>query len=251
MRDFRLGNLTCVEIKDYLEHSALPGVIIPTGPIEEHGPHLPIGTDYLNAEKVAQMVAEKCNCLVAPTIPLMYCGIASECIGSYGIDLKTLEMIARDLTYKLGQDGFKKILWGTGHGGQSMIAIQDGIQNAKELHELDGTANFDASCIGHKVGNWWEKITIETENDGHAGEIETSAVLYLSPMIVGELPPADFHMKVGSKIIVSKSGINGDPMKATYGKGCVIVTSIVDYLVNWITSPVGSIVTQKFDPKEV
>ena len=243
MRNCELGNLTCIEIEDYLKTSALPGVIIPIGPMEEHGPHLPIGTDYLNAEKVAQMVAEKCDCLVAPTIPLMYCGIGSGSIGSYGVSPETLMMLTSDLTYKLAKDGFKKILWGTGHGGQSMDEVKHGIQYARKLLFTKGMAvDFDADCIGHMVGDWWKKITIETANDGHAGEVETSAVMYLSPeMIVGELPPEDYHTKVGSKTIMSKSGINGDPRKATKEKGEVIVNSIVDYLVKWITSPVGSI----------
>ena len=243
MRDCGLGNLTWVEIEDYLKTSALPGVIIPIGPMEEHGPHLPIGTDYLNAKRVAQMVAEKCDCLVAPTIPLMYCGIGGDCIGSYGVSPETLIMLASDITCKLAKDGFKKILWGTGHGGQSMEEVKHGIQYARKLLFTKGIdVDFDADCIGHKVGDWWKKITIETENDTHAGEIETSAVLYISPeLICGDLPPADYHTKIGSMDIVSKSGINGDPRKATIEKGRVTVTSIVDYLAEWMNSPVGNV----------
>jgi len=243
MKQRLMSLMTWLQITDYLKNTVLPGVIIPIGPMEEHGPHLPIGTDYLNAEKVSLMVAERSGCLVYPTIPLMYCGIGSDCIGSYGVSPETLVMLASDITYKLAMDGFKKILWGTGHGGRSMTLVKCGIQNAKKLSFMNSNnLDFDSDCFDHLVGNRWKEIVVVTESDGHAGEIETSAVLYMSPeMIVGELPPADYHTKVGSKIIVSKSGINGNPRKATAKKGEVIVTRIVDYLVKWITSPVGSI----------
>ena len=243
MRDCRMSILTCFEAAKYLDKSALPAVIIPIGPMEEHGPHLPNGIDFLNAEKVALMVAEKSGCLVYPTIPLMCCGISNGCIGTCDISPETLLMLTSDITFKLAKDGFKKILWATGHGGRSVDEVRHGIQYARKLLFIKGIdADFDADCIDHKVGGWWEKIIKETANDGHAGEIETSAVMYLSlELIVGDLPPADFHTVVGSKIVVSHSGINGDPRKATKAKGEVIVNCIVDYLVNWITSPVGSI----------
>lgn len=243
MKQRLMSLMTWLQITDYLKNTALPGVIIPIGPMEEHGPHLPIGTDYLNAEKVALMVAERCDCLVAPTIPLMHCGIGDDYIGSYSIGLKTLEMIVSDITLKLAKDGFKKILWGTGHGGRSMDKVKLAIGYARARYRLNFYPDdFDAACIGHKVGDWWKEITIEIVDDGHAGDVETSAVLYMSPeLICGKLPPADYHRKKGSRTILSKSGINGNPRKATVEKGEVIVTRIVEYLAKWMDSPVGSI----------
>ena len=55
--------------KQYLERMEKdPLVIIPTGACEVYGPHLPMGTDLLVAKRIAELVAEETDALIAPTI---------------------------------------------------------------------------------------------------------------------------------------------------------------------------------------
>lgn len=48
--------------------------ILPIGAVEAHGPHLPLGTDNLLAERLARLLADRTNSFVLPTLPMGKCG---------------------------------------------------------------------------------------------------------------------------------------------------------------------------------
>ena len=78
---------------------------------------------------------------------------------------------------------------------------------------------------------------VETENDGHAGEIETSRLLYLAPDLVKgrakeEYPefPAPFIAR--DKVKYWENGVWGNPQKATTEKGKKLIKVSVDKVVD-------------------
>lgn len=230
-----LAKMTEPEVIEYLRTNPVPSIMIPIGPVELHGPHLPVGIDFLNAEAVALLVAGRYPCIVAPTIPVMFCGSSSDRTGTISVSCSTICAIAYDMTKSLIDKGFKRILFGSGHGGDSVRAVISGINEAK----MGLCSDCKVGCLAHRIGGWWEKVKIETPNDGHAGEVETSAAMYLHRHLVrGPLPPADFHeIANGMVVTISKSGINGDPQKASWGKGKIIIESIVGTIVEWFETP--------------
>lgn len=224
--------LTWPNIENYLaEHPNDATIIIPIGPIEEHGSHLPIGTDIISAIKIAQLVAEKHHCLVFPAIPLMVCGISRETTGTYSISSKTLRLITKDLVLQFVKKGFRQILFFTGHGGYSLKIIREVIDEITSTIHVNFKAdiiNFEEACPDQN-----EIVGTTDILDTHAGGIETSRAMFLTPEnIKYPLPSANFH----NKRELSPSGICGDPQRAEKEKGQIIVEKTISIILNWLNN---------------
>jgi|WetSurMetagenome_2_1015567.scaffolds.fasta_scaffold144198_2 creatinine amidohydrolase/Fe(II)-dependent formamide hydrolase-like protein len=189
----------------------VPGgkVIIITGSLEQHGPHLPLNTDLLIAEAVATKVAETIGAVVGPTIPA---GISPEHIGFPGtvtLDEDTFRDIVSEVADSLRKHGFNDIIIINGHGGNNMV-----------LDSLD---------IGARVVN----LTGLMRAYDHAGEVETSLILHIRPGLVhkGEIKKHDFRWpgKKGWKDTrdFSISGVLGDPTAASIDKGKEYLDALV------------------------
>lgn len=170
----QLRHMTWPETKRRLRKDI---VLIPAGSTEQHGHHMPLGTDHLIAERLAAEVAEKLDCIVAPTIPY---GISSEhrqFPGTVWISFESFRMILTDICRSLGRHGAKKIVLVNAHGGQQFAAqyiarhlrdegIYLGVHEWWEAH----TEEFDNATYGKKARHW-----------GHGCVKETSLGLALFP----------------------------------------------------------------------
>lgn len=220
-------------------------VLIPTGAIEQHGPHLTIDTDIYNADAIARAVAQrvaKQNVLVAPPI---WWGTSPHHLGFPGtISLKneTFTSILLDTINSLKPHGFYRFLIINGHGGNI------------------GNLTASVSKIGEECGisipalSYWQTIIdvlikvgeSEIGGMGHACEMETSLALYLRPEDVDmakaiidmpkQLTPwscIDFRQPGFLSIPLdlkrdSKAGIIGNPLLATREKGETIFNAAVE-----------------------
>ncbi|OHB76059.1 MAG: hypothetical protein A2Z34_04230 [Planctomycetes bacterium RBG_16_59_8] len=155
-------------------------VLIPTGSTEQHGLHLPLGTDHLIAERLALDVADRIGCLVAPTIPY---GISSEhrhFPGTMWISFEAFCSFVGDICISLARHGARKTILVNAHGGQQ-FAVQ---YLARQLRD-------EGIFLG--VFEWWEGITPEFDRDvygpaakhgGHGCVKETAVGLHLFPGLV-------------------------------------------------------------------
>ncbi len=84
-------------------------VIIPFGSLEEHGPHLPLGTDTLHALEVAERAARLYPLLVAPPVPYGLCRSTSEHPGTISISGNTLKSLTLDIGRELYRQGCRQI----------------------------------------------------------------------------------------------------------------------------------------------
>jgi creatinine amidohydrolase len=229
-------------------------ILLPVGAVEMHGTHCPVGSDSLNAQKIAELVAKKTGTLVAA--PIWY---GAHMYMQYGfpatvpIRSDVLKQFAKDVITGLAKNGFKKIIILNGHGQQWVYV--------GALHELAlETGAFIA------IATWWELIrgtiaeTCET-HFVHADETETSVALYLYPELVDmtkagkESAPSVVDKKWFSgpvgismegqfpghnitsnypQVEVYKLGILGDATKATKEKGEKLVTAVVNKLSEFI-----------------
>lgn len=102
--------------KQYLERMEKdPLVIIPTGACEVYGPHLPMGTDLLVAKRIAELVAEETDALIAPTIEAGESSALASFPCTFAMPRKILEDYLDYILGKVLKDGAKKILFITGH----------------------------------------------------------------------------------------------------------------------------------------
>jgi creatinine amidohydrolase len=164
--------------------------VLPLGATEQHGPHLPSGTDTLAVESIARDAAE----IAARSIPVMltpalpFGSSAHHLVygATLSLSTETYYKVLCDLLESLVQDGFSKIFLLNGHGGN---------------HELAQLAARDVALrqpVRIAAGSYWtiawEALTAAGAHGnrrlpGHAGDFETSVILSLRPELVSERKP--------------------------------------------------------------
>jgi len=231
MRSYYLGELTWVDVKEFLKKHKT--IIVPVGSCEQHGPHLPLDTDAYDAFWLSMKAAEKAQCaLVAPPI---YYGVSLHHMdfpGTITLSPQTLEQTAYEIGLSLTEYGFKRILFENGHGGNTP-SLEAAAQRLKI--ETDAFVVVDTVSL---IPDFIEQ-NIETPFDAHAGEFETSTTLAnRENAVVKERItkpklslPKSKYMKIGLKEAgpkvswafrtkeISDTGVIGDPTKASKEKG--------------------------------
>jgi creatinine amidohydrolase len=166
-------------------------LIIPVGAVEQHGPHLPLGTDALVGAELARRVAERQGAVVAPAI--CYAARSSprsggggrSFPGSTGVTAQTLIAVVRDLTSEFFRTGFTRLAYLNAHYENSSL-VYEALTEAIEPYQ--------DTCKAVMI-NWWEQI--RQEDIGrifgdrfpgweaeHAGVAETSLMEELCPELV-------------------------------------------------------------------
>ena len=113
----RLANVTCKKVEEYLTRSQT--VVIPVGSIENHGKHMPLGTDTLIPDKIVELLEEKSGVMIAPTIPYGATNTIMGCTGTITLGTDGLVMILTKVTDSLFRYGFRKFVILNGHGGNN------------------------------------------------------------------------------------------------------------------------------------
>jgi creatinine amidohydrolase len=172
-----LPHMTWPEVEELLQRTDM--VIIPVGSLEQHGLHLPIGTDSLDGIERAKLIAQRTDALVAPILLPGNSPYHMEFPGTITLSLETLERVYVEAAESLLRHGFRRFLILNSHGGNAVLSrfIADRIN-----HETAGIAVElgEASAPFRKR----EPSTEPREFDRHAGVGETSGALYLIPSLV-------------------------------------------------------------------
>lgn len=211
-------------------------VYIPFGATEEHGPHLPLSTDTLQAVSVGRRLAERRPLFVAPAVSYGVCRSTSQHPGTVTITTATLKSLVCDIVSSLYRHGLRNFILLTGHaGGTHNAALVDA---GEELLLLFADVKI-AVLTEYQLAADEGRGLIETPGDSHAGEIETSRMLYSHPHLVKgeaqrEFPTFPMGMLVRNKRQYWPGGVWGDPTKATADKGAKIEQLVVDALERFV-----------------
>lgn len=187
----RLQELTRGDCRAAAERGAM--VVLPVGATEQHGPHLPIGTDTLQVEHVALEAATRTDgsppVLVAPTLPFGCSPHHLPFGGTISLGSETLLRVLLDIGASLAASGFSRLFLLNGHGGNHQL-VQVAARDIVLAHGIDVAA-----------ASWWHLAAdalvahgAATVGDvpGHAGAFETSLVLALRrDLVADELPVRD------------------------------------------------------------
>jgi creatinine amidohydrolase len=251
-RDFLLSELkgvfweksTWEEISERLK--CVDTAILPCGSIEQHGPHLPVDVDYYDAVYLAQKVVEACSeprPFIVPAIPYGVSYHHEDFKGTLSVSNNALSLFVYDIGLNLARNGIKKIIILNGHG-----------DNAPTLNFAAQMINRDAHifvCVesGESSDPDLAKL-IKTPNDIHAGEIETSMTLAIRPEYVRMEKAVDNTLTFGSNYMdfsskrgvpwyvrtkkISRTGIMGNPTKATAAKGTQMWEIMITHLVRFV-----------------
>ena len=161
----QLKDMTWQEAKNAFKNTKLG--IIPTGSIEQHGPHLPLGTDFIIADYLAKEVSKKVESIVTPTIPIGFAAYHQDFEGTLSIPTEILASYYQSVADSLILYGITHILFINGHGGNG-TALTTVCHN---LRDRGITAAFI---------QWWQitgEMKVEWEPTGHADISETSLML--------------------------------------------------------------------------
>ncbi len=236
-------------------------VLIPVAQVAQHGPHLPVSTDVIQAEEACRRTVERLRhlgnvILLGPTIPFGHSPTHRAFSGYLSLRPGTLTRVLFDIVESLTQQGFQRfVVFNVGGGNWA------GLENAAFRIHRDLAAEiyllgwFEMSPIW---GPFLETHKPEIgEHDGHAGELETSCVLAVAPDLVDvslapryhsafyaeidNLPFANMNMNEKCRAVgcwdlsvISANGMWGDATAATAEKGDKIFNAVAEALASHI-----------------
>jgi creatinine amidohydrolase len=232
-----MAHLTMPEFEAALAKTTT--VIIPFGSVEEHGPHLPLGTDTSHALEVATRAAQLYPVLVAPPVYYGLCRSTSEHPGTLSISGNTLKALVLDISRELYRQGCRQIILLTGHAGGTHVAalIEAGEQLLRELPEIRVAVVNVLELLTEALKQTPELV--QTKGDSHAGEVETAIMLAAHPELVRGTASAEWP--AFPKFILARrkrkfwpGGVWGNPGAGTREKGEKILKHEVNFLVDLV-----------------
>jgi len=228
--------------------------VLPLGTIENHGSHLPVGTDSILVSEVAKhAVSRTCDdvpLLVLPAVWAGYSEMHTMFPGTVTTDQRTLLSVLESTAGSAFQNGFDAVLLLNGHGGTiSLVGCAvNSIGSHHPEKEVTGLTYFSLTS----------PVLEETRDSDiggvlHGGELETSLMLHLRPELVGELDEdamsevpyeramADLNDPGDLQIYrdfakYSDHGYLGAPKEATAEKG--------EQILNHVSRELASILTE-------
>jgi creatinine amidohydrolase len=216
-------------------------VILPLGSLENHGWHLPFGTDALTAHSLALDIAARLpKTAVLP--PVNYGASDHYRSFSFTVSLQfdTEVSLINDILESVYREGIRKVFIMNAHDG-NISPIDIASRNAKVAHPDYRIVSLDA---------WWYLVANELPPDffdvwnglGHAGEGETSMSLALFPDLcepskaVGVVPNLPPHVDIKWTFDeLTNTGASGDPTRASREKGLKMREILIDTVVSILT----------------
>jgi creatinine amidohydrolase len=192
-----LQEMSWFDVQEYLKNSDM--AIIPLGSTEQHGKHMPLGTDYYEAFGMCKMISEWTGVIVAPVLFVGYSEYHSGFPGTLSLKPETMEQVLFESVEMLIKYGFRRFMFFNYHGGNNIV-------QQKVIHRINHTTEATAIAVG--IGGSIQKNDDGEFFDWHAGKSETSIMLYLKPELVklerAEKPEIRFTPQVQELYELSK-----------------------------------------------
>jgi creatinine amidohydrolase len=240
MTIYRLEEMTWTEL-DRLDRE-LCVAWIPISPIEEHGPHLPLGTDLFGARDMAALAAdllrqrdETLHNLLVPAIPLGGCRVTADFPGTISIRGTTLSQVVYDVCTSLAIHGFRYMLIANHHlDPVHMKAILKAVDEVSDHHPdvriTEVLSRVVFSGLGTKAKQLGEEMGLDMAREIHADARETAYFRYRYPELYKRptepLPPVRIDVRAEMlkgvptfKQMGAALGYLGSPEAATQALG--------------------------------
>lgn len=195
-----------------------PLLVLPVGATEQHGPHLPLGSDALVAEAAAAALASRLDAVLVPVLAIGASGEHQGFAGTLSIGAEALRLVVVEL-------GRSAALWA---GGVVVVNAHGG--NVDALRAAVGQLRDE----GHRA---LLVLLAVPGGDAHAGRTETSLLLHLHPGLVGDERPVGNREPLAGLLpalrregvaALSPSGVLGDARGASAEEGERVLAAMVD-----------------------
>jgi creatinine amidohydrolase len=175
-------------------------ILMAVGSTEQHGPHLPLGTDSLIGDKLMERIALRLGkTLVAPTIRVGCSEHHMMFAGSMTLREEVLEEVLVDCCRSIARHGFRTIILIPTHGGNVSTVVRTAERLKREsLSAKVSSLPCDSAFIGAMVEIGSKYNRTPGEVGGHAGHLETSTVLADYPELVDMAKAARGNVDLGS-----------------------------------------------------
>jgi creatinine amidohydrolase len=243
-----LQNLTWEEVQNGIKEGK-GTIILPVGSTEQHGPHLPVGTDTMVAMVLAEAAARETGVLVAPPLWFGWSPHHMVLPGTITIRPEILLEVGYDIIESLQQHGFKNFILVNGHRLVNIAWLQIAAERAKRKLGVN-VVIFDPAYMSKEITGelGWGEV-------GHADEIEGSHMWHCFPELVKMERAKDhpYHHKElyhvdprynddtlcyvpstpqeQSELVTDSGGAAGEPSKASLEKGNLYHQHLVKRLV--------------------
>jgi creatinine amidohydrolase len=179
---FRWDELTASDWPAALERSART-CVLPIGILEKHGPHAPIGSDLIHVREWSARAARQEYAVVFPDYFYGQINEARQQPGTFSLPPAVVWDLLQSTCDEIGRNGFDKIVIVNGHGGNPQllryfIQTQLGKRRDYVVYLFDPAPD---PALAEKVKQLRRS---DPAGDMHAGERETSTLLYLRPDLV-------------------------------------------------------------------
>jgi creatinine amidohydrolase len=210
--------------------------ILPIGAgAKQHGFHLPMNADRIQAEWLAARIADRVDCVIWPTVSYGYYPAFVDYAGSCSLSAPTFEALIHEIAAGI-----------IGYGCRALFVLDTGISTLAPVDRaLTRPGNPDLLHLKVHDGPRYRRAAkelTEQSHGSHADELETSCMLVLAPHLVnmaraeaspalrretpGPLTPSDT-----TSPNYSRSGSFGDPTLATRAKGEALLAAMADDMV--------------------
>jgi creatinine amidohydrolase len=242
MSALHLDRMTWPEISEQIK-SGRRTVVVPFGSTEQHGRHLPLGTDSVIGDEVGRELAERLNAFLAPTLRFGCSEHHLAFAGTISLAEDTFRKVVGDVIRSLCKHGFQRIILFPTHGGNfaplrqacAEVGPMEGVK-ILAFTDLEGLTK----AAFHSSGNFGVD---PVKSGAHAGEWETSVMLCLRPGLVNMEQAAEGYLGSISEVMVKfrsglenldQNGVLGDPRMGKAEAGKRYLKDIVEFLHQWV-----------------
>lgn len=167
---------------------------LPISPLEEHGPHLPVGTDLLTvrdaateAIKILNKKKPELSYVLLPVIPVGYCSFNTDFPGSISVSGKVVRDIVYSVGLSLGNHGFKYLIVCTYHMALGHLkGIYSAMKKIESKFDMKTSEPWAPYFHSKETEKREPKLGFDTSKEIHAGFRETSLMKYQYPYLVDE-----------------------------------------------------------------
>ncbi len=225
-----LERMTYPEVERLAARAEL--ALLPVGPPEAHGPHLPVGTDSIAARELCDRAARELavrgvECLIAPLLSYCLAEVAGPFPGTISVRPEVVMALVADICRGLARSGFGRTLIVSGHAEEeNLAALRAGAEQASYERTRAQVSRWYGDALPQLLHLLEED---HPEHDIHAGEWETALVLLRAPELVDRealdvLPPnwgtrdISERRAAGARTfpeLGAPEGYSGDPRRAT------------------------------------
>jgi creatinine amidohydrolase len=146
----RLKDLNWMDVERYLEHDSR--IILITGATEQHA-YLSLMTDILIPERIADVVTQRTNVLIAPPLNFGISQIFSEFPGTISFSQHTFNYAVTEIVESLFHQGFRRFFVLNGHNGNRIPPQLDDFQMGSEI-----------CVVWH---DWWRGPAVQAFEEQH------------------------------------------------------------------------------------